>query len=236
MLITIFLITFLMIGDPIMANTAEKIMIQADTIEEKDFTSLPGNLEGISEEQLNQHLKLYKGYVAKVNEINEKLENIDPSTGNHNYSEYRSLKVELAHNLNGAVLHEMYFSNLTPDYKEPSQELKNLVEKSFGSWDKYIQDLKGAGMASRAGWVMTGYNYRNGKIQNFVVDQHIFHVPAFIRPVLIMDTWEHAFMIDYGIDKKSYINAFLDNVNWQTMHERLKSTLETDKLLDKSTD
>ncbi len=216
-------------------HAAEKILMKTETLEAKDFTYLFGKLEGISEEQLKQHNELYKKYVAKYNEVTEKLKQADKSKSNLNYSEYRSLAVELSHNQNGAVLHELYFSNLTPDYEPPSEELIELIEKDFGTWENYIDDLKAAAKASRTGWAITAYNYRDGKIYNYAIDQHNLHVPVIMRPVLIMDTWEHAFMIDYGIDKNSYIDAFLDNVNWEAVYDRLNSTMESQHLLENAT-
>lgn len=207
-----------------------------ETLETKDFSYLFEGLQGISEKQLKQHNKLYEGYVAKYNEVNEKLKTADRLSANQNYSEYRSLKTEFAHNLNGAILHEMYFSNLTTDYKEPSGDLEDIVSRYFGTWDDYIKDLKAAGMASRAGWAATVFNYRDGKLYNCIIDQHNINVPTCIRFVLIMDTWEHAFMIDYGTDKKSYINAFLDNVNWKVMEDRLNSALMASDMLGKATE
>lgn len=216
-------------------HAGEKILNKVDTLEPKDFSYLFGNLDGISEDQLRQHNELYEGYVKKYNEVTEKLKKADKSAANQNYSEYRSLAVEQTHNQNGAVLHELYFSNLTPDYEPPSNELIELVEKDFGSWENFIDDLKAAGMASRTGWVLTGYNYRDGKVYNYVIDNHNLHVPVTMKPILIMDTWEHAFMIDYGIKKKSYIDAFLKNVRWEAMYERLNSAVESEYVIERST-
>jgi len=216
-----------------MANVNKKLMMKEDSLIAKDFSPLFNNLEGLSENQLSQHDKLYKGYIAKYNEVNKKLQNTDLLAANQNYSEFRSLKVELTHNLNGVILHEMYFANLIAAGKDPCQELQDILSKDFGSWDGYIKDLKATGMASRAGWAVTAYNYRDGKFYNYIIDQHNMQIPAFARPVLVMDTWEHAFMIDFGTDKKSYINTFLDNTNWQVMYERITSTLQTEEILNK---
>ncbi len=216
-------------------HAGEKILMRTETLESKDFTHLFGKLDGISEEQLRQHNELYKNYVKKYNEVAEKLKTADKTSANQNYSEYRSLAVELSHNQNGAVLHELYFSNLTENYEAPPDELIELIEIDFGTWENYIDDLKATAQASRAGWAITAYNYRDGKVYNYPIDQHNLHVPVIMRPVLVLDTWEHAFMIDYGTDKKSYIEAFFNNVDWQAVYERLNSTMESNHLLEKST-
>lgn len=227
----------LFIGDLKMdhAHVSEKILMKVKEIESKDFSYLFDNLNSLTEEQLKEHDQLYKKYVKKYNEVTEKLKGADKSQANHNYSEYRSLSVELTHNQNAVVLHELYFSNLTNDYEAPNEELIELIEKDFGSWENYINDLKAAAESSRAGWAITAYNYRDGKIYNYAIDQHNLHVPVIMRPILVIDTWEHAFMTDYGIDKKGYIDAIFDDINWQAAYERLNSALESRYMLEKAT-
>lgn len=235
--ILLVLLLSLLIGGSEMdhVNVKEKILMKEEKLQPKNFEYLFGKLDGISEEQLRQHNELYKKYVAKYNEVTEKLKDADRSAANHNYSEYRSLLVDLTHNQNGVVLHELYFSNLTDNYEAPSEELIELIEKDFGTWENYIADLKAAASAARNGWAITAYNYRDGKIYNYAIDLHNTHVPMIMRPVLVLDAWEHAFAVDYGIDKKAYINAFFDNVNWQVVYDRLNTTLESQHLLEKAT-
>ena len=213
----------------------EKLHSTVDKYEAKDFSYFFETLDGFSEKQLKLHYGLYEGYVKKVNEVNEKLKSADRSSANHNYSEYRNLLVELSHNLNGVILHELYFSNLTDKNTEASEIFKKIAERDFESFELYLDDLKAAGMASRAGWAITGYNYRDGKIYNFAVDQHNLHVPVFVRPLLVLDTWEHAFGTDYGTDKKSYIDVFMKNINWHVVSLRFESTLK-DECCDEKSD
>ena len=196
--------------------------------EAKDFSYFFDSLEGFSEKQLVLHYGLYEGYIKKVNEINEKLESANLISANHNYSEYRNLLVDLSHNLNGVILHELYFSNLTDKFTEYSEAFKMIIERDFGSIKHFTENFKAAGMASRCGWAITGYNYRDGKIRNFAIDQHNLHVPVFVRPLLIMDTWEHAFGTDYGTDKKTYIDSFMKNINRHVVSLRFESALKAE--------
>lgn len=212
----------------------ERMHSTIDKYEAKDFSYFFETLYGFSKEQLKLHYGLYEGYIKKVNEVNEKLKFADKSSANHNYSEYRNLLVDLSHNLNGVILHELYFSNLTDKCTEPTEVLKTIIERDFCTQDNYIEDLKAAGMASRAGWAITGYNYRDGKIHNFAIDQHNIHVPVFVRPLLILDTWEHAFGTDYGTDKKSYIEAFMKNINWHVVSLRFESALKAESCHEKA--
>lgn len=215
-----------------MVMIEERMHSTIDRYEAKDFSYFFETLEGFSEELLKLHYGLYEGYINKVNEINSKIIFADRSAANHNYSEYRNLLVDLSHNLNGVILHELYFSNLTDKHTEASESLMEIVKRDFGSWQNFLEDVKAAAMSSRAGWAMTCYNYRDGKIYNFAIDQHNMHVPVFVRPLLILDTWEHAFGTDYGTDKKSYIDAFMKNINWHVVSLRFESALKAEACQD----
>ncbi|MDD3150264.1 MAG: superoxide dismutase [Candidatus Gastranaerophilales bacterium] len=206
-----------------MASIKEKLPKTVEKYETKDFTYLTDSLKGISKEAMELHFKLYNGYVMKTNQINQLLKEVDISTANHNYSDLRELLIEKSHNLNGVILHELFFSNLTDDETKPSEILKSVVERDFGSWDKYIENIKACAKASRAGWAISAYNFRDGKINNFAIDQHDLHMPAFVIPILIIDVWEHAHITDYGIDKPAYIDAIFENIDWHVVSRRLEN-------------
>jgi len=212
----------------------ERLHTPIDKYETKDFSYFFKTLDGFSEKMLKNHYALYEGYIKKTNEIIEKIKSADKSNANHNYSEYRNLLVDYSHNLNGVILHELYFSNLSDSTSEASQAFKMIIERDFGDWKNYIEDLRAAAMASRAGWAITGYNYRDGKVYNYAIDQHNLHVPVFIRPLLVLDTWEHAFNADYGNDKKSYLDAFFKNVNWHAVSLRFEATLKAEEIYKES--
>ena len=213
-----------------MSSLYEKLHSTIDKYEAKDFSFLFESLEGMSEESLRMHHLLYEGYVNKVNEINEKLRYASYKSANHNYSEIRELLIEKANNFNAVILHELYFSNLTDKETEASDSFRTVIERDYGSWENYIEDIKAAGKSSRAGWAITAYNYRDGKIQNFIIDQHDLHVPVFVRPLLVMDLWEHAYITDYGINKSDYIDAFMNNVNWNIVSQRFEGALKHDAI------
>ncbi len=206
----------------------ERMHSTIDNYTAKDFSPFLKTLDGFSQEALKLHYGLYEGYIKAVNNVNEKIKSTDKNSSHHNYSEYRNLLVELSHNLNGVILHELYFSNLTDKLTEPSAALIKVIERDYGSMDNFVADVKAAAMASRAGWAITGYNYRDGRIHNFAIDQHNLHAPVFIRPILVLDTWEHAFITDYGTDKKSYIEAFMKNINWHVISLRFEAALKSE--------
>lgn len=199
---------------------------QANEIKAKDYSYLFKNLDGISETQLKQHYTLYTRYVNKLNEINKELKNVDKSLANAAHSDYRSLKVDRAFSNNGVVLHELYFENLTPKKTQPSECFINMINRDFGSFDNYISDLKASMKSTRNGWVITAYNLLDNKIENHIIEFHDLYVPINIKPLLVADVWEHSYMIDYGIDKDSYIKVFLKNIDWQIVSKRFKQALK----------
>lgn len=169
----------------------------------KDFNHLKGALDGFSDKQLDAHLFLYGGYVAKLNEIEEKLKAADRSKANYSFNEFSELKRREAVAFNGTYLHQLYFENLAAKGGEPSDAFKAAVTAAFGSWDAYVADLKGSA-ASTPGWVLTTRNRIDGAIHNYIMYEHHIGLPAHQDILLALDCWEHAFFIDFGVKKADY--------------------------------
>lgn len=197
-------------------------------VKAKDYNYLLGNLEGFSDELLKQHFELYNGYIKSVNEINEKIANLKEKKGNPSYSEYRSLLSFKAFPQNGVVLHEFYFSNLSSKKTSPSQKLIAFINHEFNSFDECINGLKEAAKSVRSGWVILGYDERQAKIQNSIIDLHDEHVPFLNIPLLVLDVWEHAYTLDYGINKAAYLDTFINNIDWDMVSKRLDNVCTQD--------
>lgn len=182
---------------------------------------LEGKLDGISDNQLQQHRDiLYTGYINKLNEITEKLRLADRSKANAVFSEFRELKAEESFALNGVILHELYFENLGGKGTSPGKDTKKVIEREFISYEKFLEDFKACGMCAR-GWVIFGYSVYDGKVHNYILDTHHFHAPVRVVPVVVLDMYEHAYMIDYGVKKALYIDAFIKNIDWNVAENRL---------------
>lgn len=187
----------------------------------KDFSHLVGkNMDGLSGNQIEQHIKLYKGYVGKSNEIFAKLKEADLTNPNGTYSPLRELLVEQSFAVNGMVYHEFYFGNLGGNGGDPTGEVKAALDERFGSTGKFMDFLKASGKCMR-GWVVVGYNTRGGHIDTFGLDMHNMWSPQNLVPLLVLDVYEHAYMIDYGIDRAKYLDAFAKNLDWQVVAKRL---------------
>ena len=185
----------------------------------KDFSALLGNLPGLSDPQLSQHFKLYEGYVKKINEIEEKLMTVDKSLANYSFGEYSELKRREAVAFNGTYLHELYFENMKGAPTEASSALKVALEASFGSLAEWEKDLR-ASAGSTPGWVLLTFSKVDKKLHHYIMYEHHMNYPVHQVPLMALDCWEHAFMIDYGIDKASYLNSFVKVIDWDKVSER----------------
>ncbi len=179
-------------------------------------------MDGISKEEIDQHYGiLYKGYVNKLNEIRSKMGSVDLSKANQSYSELRGLKTEETFCLNGAKLHEWYFDNLGGKGGEPTGRALELINRDFGSYDKFLAEFKATGLAVR-GWVVLAYDMDDEKLHIFGQDAHNVGVPWGAYPLFVLDVYEHAYGIDYGVKRAPYIEAFMKNVDWNEVNQRLQ--------------
>lgn len=193
-------------------------------------------MNGISKTTVENHLKLYEGYVKKHNEIVEKLESVDLSTANQVFSEIRSLKVELTFAIGGARNHETYFEHLGGNGGEPQGIMKEIIERNFGSYQNWAADLKATGLAAR-GWVWLAYDWNSATWFNYLGDtQNTFPVWGGMT-ALALDTYEHAYWADYGTNRAGYIDAFLNNLDWETIERKVEGwKLPNKRLFDKKYD
>ena len=116
------------------------------TFTPKDFGPQIMQLDGISKKTIEEHLKLYTGYVNKTNEILDKLPKVDLSTANQVFSDVRALKVELSFAVGGMQNHELYFSHLKAGGGRPTGDMARQIDKDFGGYDMYLKDLKASGL------------------------------------------------------------------------------------------
>jgi Fe-Mn family superoxide dismutase len=182
----------------------------------KNYDHLKGTA-GFSDSQLDQHFTLYKGYVTKLNEIEEKLVGIDNTKPNYTFNEFSELKRREAVAFNGSFLHELYFENLGADAKI-SPELQKALDAQGGK-DKVLADLKATALGG-PGWALLTRNRRDGKLHTYFVAEHHLGMPIEQDLLLVLDSWEHAFMVDFGIKRPDYINAFLQNIKWSEVSSR----------------
>ena len=181
----------------------------------------PKDLDGISNQQIEYHFEThYKGYVNKLNEIWEKLPSVDRSKANQNYSEFRELKNEETFNYDGSLLHEYYFQGLHKEESKVPESVKKEIEASFGTYEKWVEDFKATGVAFR-GWSLLVFDLNTGKLRNIGADAHNTNGIWNAILILALDVYEHAYYTDYGPKRAPYLDAFMKNVSWKHVEERL---------------
>jgi len=187
----------------------------------KDYGRLIG-LAGFSETLLKNHFTLYQGYVTNTNKVLDTLAQM-LKEGKTATPEYAELKRRLGWEFNGMRLHEYYFENLGGQGAlDPNGKLGKKMAESFGSLEAWEKDFKATGAMRGIGWVVLYEDPANGRLINFWVNEHDVAHPAGGRPLLIMDVFEHAYMIDYGLKKADYIEAFFKAIDWKAVEARLK--------------
>jgi Fe-Mn family superoxide dismutase len=182
---------------------------------------------GISRKTHEEHYKLYQGYVNKTNEIRKALAALtsdDFAKGNQTYSLIRSLKVDYTFALGGVKNHELYFENLGGGGSEPSSELRQALARYFGSFERWLEDLKATGMAAR-GWVWLAYDHDEGILFNYIGDaQNTF--PVWHNTVLLaLDVYEHAYYLDFQTARARYLDAFIQAIDWDVVNRRYEEAL-----------
>ncbi len=192
------------------------------TIEAMKFKDSIFKMEGITKTTVENHLKLYEGYVKKYNEIMEKLKTVDLSTANQTFSDLRELKVELSFAIGGVKNHEIYFEHLGGNGEEPKGIMADIIKKNFGSYADWVKDLKASGMTAR-GWVWLAYDWDWNYWFNYVGDSQNTYPVWGGKPALALDTYEHAYWADYGTNRGSYIDAFLANLDWKAIEKNVES-------------
>src|ERR1700674_3295203 len=185
------------------------------------------NLKGISDETLEMHFKLYEGYVKETNKLNEKIAEFvkDAKVDQDEFAEYSELTRRLGFEYNGMVLHEYYFGNLTQggsDHPGGHSLFAQAAENSYGSVDLWKADFCGVGMLRGLGWAVCSLTPASRRLSNHWISLHEHgHVAGFI-PILVMDVWEHAYLLDYKpAERASYIEAFFSNIDWKSVEKRL---------------
>jgi Fe-Mn family superoxide dismutase len=187
----------------------------------KDYAKLVG-MEGFSETLLKNHFTLYQGYVTNTNKVLDTLDQL-VKDGKAATPEFAELKRRLGWEFNGMRLHEYYFENLGGKGGiDRNGKLGKKLAESFGSYEAWEKDFRATGAMRGIGWTVLYQDPLSGRLINFWINEHDVSHPAGCNPLLIMDVFEHAFMLDYGLKRADYIEAFFKNINWSAAELRLK--------------
>lgn len=190
--------------------------------EAQDFKRLLG-MAGMSGALLTNHFALYEGYVKNVNALLELLAAKEPGT-----PEYAELKRRFGWEWNGMRLHELYFGNMKGGQElgmknedlGVGEKMRERIADSFGSFEKWRKDFVGTGTMRGIGWVILAKDPQTGMLFNTWINEHDGGHLSGATPLLVMDVFEHAFLLDYGLKRADYIEAFFKAIDWSVVEKR----------------
>jgi Fe-Mn family superoxide dismutase len=200
-------------------------MVKAPETHKPQAFNLHG-LRGISDRTMDMHMALYEGYVKASNELNEHIFALvkDGKVDHEEMPAYSELTRRLGFEYNGMVLHELYFENMTSQASsgfKGQDSLGKAITESFGSFENWKTDFSSIGKMRGVGWAICYQNPHNGRLSNHWVSLHECGNVAGFRPLLVMDVWEHAYLLDFQPSERgAYIESFLLNVNWDVVAKR----------------
>jgi len=198
----------------------------------KSYTARQFNLSGlngISDQTLEMHFKLYEGYVKETNNLTERIGKFleDGKVDQEEMPAYSELTRRLGFEYNGMVLHEYYFDNMKQGGSVDPEQGSKFIEaakESFGSYEIWKADFVGIGKMRGVGWAICYQDPNNGNLSNHWITLHQVGNVAGFTPILVMDVWEHAYLLDYKpAERPKYIEAFFSNIDWQAVEARLKT-------------
>ena len=181
------------------------------------------SLNGLSQRLIDSHWSNnYSGSVRALNEMKRRLADALADRELPPYV-YNELKREHLIRTGSVVLHELYFDNLGGNGKA-DDAARTWLGKAFGQFDTWETEFRriAAGLGGGSGWVVLGYNRQFGTAENYWMADHA-HSPATTVPLLVMDMYEHSYHMDFGAAAAQYVDAFFNNVNWETVLARIET-------------
>ena len=179
-------------------------------------------LEGISAKTIEEHLKLYAGYVKHTNLILEKISQLETEPTPESLYEINELRRRLGFEFCGMRNHEYYFEQFEGGFKKTDgTALEQKIISQWGSTEKWITEFKQLAMTRGLGWAGLYKDTHTDNLVNVWVNEQQDGQPTGLTPILMLDMWEHSYMLDVlPSEKKKYIDAFFSNVNWETVAKR----------------
>lgn len=186
-----------------------------------------GGLKGISAKNVEEHLKLYAGYVKNVNLVFDKIGELSADEEKNTYV-LSELHRRFSFEYNGMRNHEIYFNSLSGGSKslQTDSVLKKTVEEQQGSFETWLASFKNLAMTRGIGWAVLWYDKKDSRLlASWVDEQHLGQLNG-CEMILALDMWEHAYVYDYPTsEKKKYVEAFFENLNWEVIEENFKKVL-----------
>jgi superoxide dismutase, Fe-Mn family len=192
--------------------------------EPRNFDHLLGT-GGFSDALLNNHFTLYKGYVTNTNKLIDTLDAL-LKEGKVATPEYAELSRRFGWEFNGMRLHEYYFANMLKGGTklDAAAPLAAKIIEEFGSLENWEKDFRGTGAMRGIGWTILYLDNMGNRLFNVWINEHDLGHLSGCTPLLIMDVFEHAFMLDYQLKRADYIEAFFKAIHWDEVSKRFQKS------------
>ncbi len=190
------------------------------TYEPKNYDALIG-LPGFSDTLLKNHFTLYQGYVTNTNKLKDILAAL-VKDGKMASPEFAEVTRRFGWEFNGMRLHELYFGNLSkhPHKFDAAGILEKRIIATWGSWDAWEKEMRAICAMRGIGWGVLYYDLSTGKLFNCWINEHDVGHLTTCAPLLVLDVFEHAFMVDYGLKRVDYIEALFKVIDWKEVERR----------------
>ena len=184
--------------------------------EAKNYEHLLG-LDGFSDDLLTNHFGLYNGYVTNTNAALDEMKSLAPDSRS-----FAEISRRFGWEYNGMRLHELYFGGMSKDGGTLAADgaLGQKITEEFGSIDTWRENFLAKGAMRGIGWVILCHDTEQDHLFNVWINEHDMGHLAGAQPLLVMDVFEHAFVLDYGVNRGAYIEAFMNAIDWKTVEDR----------------
>jgi Fe-Mn family superoxide dismutase len=220
------------IGASLLATTGARAQESSTQVRAETFAQvhqprpLPfdsASLNGLSQRLIDSHWSNnYGGSVRALNETKRRLADALADRDLPAYI-YNDLKREHLMRTGSVVLHELYFENLGGNGRA-DDAARAWLAAGFGQFDRWEAEFRriANGLGGGSGWVVLGYNRQFGTVENYWMADHL-HSPVMTVPLLVMDMYEHSYHMDFGAAAAQYVDAFFNNINWESVLARIEA-------------
>jgi Fe-Mn family superoxide dismutase len=183
----------------------------------------PAKLTGLSEKLITSHWQNnYQGSVKGLNTVEQKLA---AAMADKDFPPliYSGLKREELHRTGSVVLHEYYFDSLGGDGK-PAGDVARALAAAFGSLEAWAAEFRRTAMSlsGGSGWAILTWNGHTQSLHNYWAWDHM-HGAVTGAPLIALDMYEHSYHMDYGSAAAKYVDAFMANLDWETVEKRYRA-------------
>ncbi|NGX52020.1 MAG: Superoxide dismutase [Fe] [Candidatus Anoxychlamydiales bacterium] len=187
----------------------------------KDYSYLL-TIDDFDKSLMKMHITLYNGYVNNVNLFLDQLDSLGASS-----NIAKALKKTFAFEFDGMKLHELYFDNLKQDIKiDDKSNFYKKIEEQYNSFDSWRDNFKDTGLIRGIGWVILYFDVNEKRFFNAWIDEHQINNLVGCTPILVMDVFEHAYLTQFGLNRKKYIDIFFKNINWLEVSKRYENAIK----------